>query len=315
MIYNFRLKEKAADDLKGKWISLIISFLILNIIVVIAGSAYDLLTINLRAEVEKLSEQLMEFELSGNIEDEQYLNIISKSLAAEGALMIYDLITVIGSILVSIFSLSITLIHMNIAKGGDYKLNDLKSSIVRLKESFCLNLLIGVKVFLWSLLFIIPGIIKVFAYSMANYVKAEHPEYSCSEAIRESEKLMMGYKSQLFVFYLSFIGWIMVNGVVNMVIWSFIPSNNAFLILGNILTVVASLPLEIYISQAQTNFFYEVKREKGEYEEYKKNRNNQRDTFSEFYNQKSTQNNNPFADFGENDKKETKEDNDPFSEF
>ena len=64
-----------------------------------------------------------------------------------------------------------------------------------------------VKVFLWSLLLIVPGIIKSFSYAMTPYIMVEHPEYSASEAINDSCELMRGHKWELFCLYLSFIGW------------------------------------------------------------------------------------------------------------
>lgn len=69
------------------------------------------------------------------------------------------------------------------------------------------NLLILIYTFLWTLLFIIPGIIKTFSYSMTNYVLADRPELSYNAAIEESMRLMKGNKMKLFLLYLSFIGW------------------------------------------------------------------------------------------------------------
>ncbi|MBO4536258.1 MAG: DUF975 family protein [Bacteroidales bacterium] len=62
-------------------------------------------------------------------------------------------------------------------------------------------------VFLWSLLLVIPGIIKALAYAMTPYILVENPEIPAYDAIKLSEKMMMGHKWELFVLYLSFIGW------------------------------------------------------------------------------------------------------------
>ena len=61
-------------------------------------------------------------------------------------------------------------------------------------------------VFLWSLLFLIPGIIKAFAYSQTNFLVAEFSSLSVPEAITISKKITRGYKWNLFVLELSFIG-------------------------------------------------------------------------------------------------------------
>jgi len=65
-----------------------------------------------------------------------------------------------------------------------------------------------VKVFLWSLLLIIPGIVKAYEYRMVPYILAEHPELSYSEVLRISSEMMDGQKWNAFVLDLSFLGWI-----------------------------------------------------------------------------------------------------------
>lgn len=78
-------------------------------------------------------------------------------------------------------------------------------------QNILLGVLVSVYVFLWSLLLVIPGIIKSYAYSMAFYLKVDHPEYTAKQAIKESEQLMYGHKMQLFLLDLSFVGWIIVG--------------------------------------------------------------------------------------------------------
>lgn len=74
-------------------------------------------------------------------------------------------------------------------------------------ELFLLNLIMGLYIFLWSLLFIIPGIIKTYAYSMAFYIKRDNPTYGWKQCLDESQRLMDGHKGELFCLHLSFIGW------------------------------------------------------------------------------------------------------------
>ena len=68
-------------------------------------------------------------------------------------------------------------------------------------------LLVGLYTWLWSLLLVIPGIVKSFSYSMTFYILSDHPEMTVSEAINESIKMMYGHKMQLFMLSLSFLGW------------------------------------------------------------------------------------------------------------
>ncbi len=63
------------------------------------------------------------------------------------------------------------------------------------------------KIFLWSLLFVIPGIIKSYEYSMVPYILAENPQISSERAFELSKKMTHGEKWKIFVLDLSFIGW------------------------------------------------------------------------------------------------------------
>ena len=66
-------------------------------------------------------------------------------------------------------------------------------------------------VFLWSLLFIIPGCIKAYAYAMTEYIALENPNMDPREAMKKSEEMMYGHKWDLFVLDLTFIGWILLS--------------------------------------------------------------------------------------------------------
>ena len=68
-------------------------------------------------------------------------------------------------------------------------------------------LLVSLYVFLWTLLFIIPGIVAAYSYRMVFYIIIDNPEIGVSEVLRKSKEMMYGYKSKLFCLDLSFIGW------------------------------------------------------------------------------------------------------------
>ena len=74
-----------------------------------------------------------------------------------------------------------------------------------------LNIVSGIFVFLWSLLFVIPGIVASYRYRQALYLLLDHPEMGIMECIRESKRLMRGHKAELFVLDLSFIGWALLS--------------------------------------------------------------------------------------------------------
>ena len=60
---------------------------------------------------------------------------------------------------------------------------------------------------LWSILLVIPGIIKSLGYSMTPFLMVENPNLTAKEAIKLSQEKMMGHKWELFCMSLSFIGW------------------------------------------------------------------------------------------------------------
>ena len=94
---------------------------------------------------------------------------------------------------------------------------DIEDMFKGFRDNLGRNLLLGflanLFVALWSLLFIIPGIVKLYAYSMAYYIANEHPEYDWKACLDESQRLTRGHKLDLFVLDLSFIGWYIVGAL------------------------------------------------------------------------------------------------------
>ena len=68
-------------------------------------------------------------------------------------------------------------------------------------------------IFLWSLLLVIPGIIKAYEYYMVPYLLAEYPDMSWSEASRRSKEMMYGNKLNTFILEISFLPWEFVSAV------------------------------------------------------------------------------------------------------
>lgn len=91
--------------------------------------------------------------------------------------------------------------------GEELDIKDLFSQFHRFGDGFCLRLLEGLFVALWTLLLIVPGIIAAYSYAMAPFIMAENPEMTASEALGASKALMNGHKWELFCLGFSFIGW------------------------------------------------------------------------------------------------------------
>lgn len=135
-------------------------------------------------------------------------------LAAVGTLLVYSLI-IGGSGIAGIgplilggpLMLGLTGYFLKKARGESVKLENLFDGFKLFGSSFLLYLLRGIFIVLWTFLFIIPGIIKSFSYSMAFFILRDNPDIGAAEAITQSRKMMTGWKGKLFRLYLSFIGW------------------------------------------------------------------------------------------------------------
>ena len=104
-------------------------------------------------------------------------------------------------------------IYLNLTRGFEPDVNILFSGFQRFVDTLVLTLLIGIFTFLWSLLFVVPGIIKAISYSQSYYILAEHPEMSGKEAMDASIEMMDGHKMDYFVLLLSFIPWMLLCGI------------------------------------------------------------------------------------------------------
>lgn len=123
-----------------------------------------------------------------------------------------------GSLVASIvitpaFSLSLVRVYLNVMKGETPQCADAFCGFEDFWAAFKVTFLTGLFTFLWSLLFVIPGIIKGLSYSMSMYILAENKGKSAMECINESKQMTEGHKMDLFVLGLSFIGWLLLVAV------------------------------------------------------------------------------------------------------
>jgi uncharacterized membrane protein len=135
---------------------------------------------------------------------------------AIGSLLLYSLIAGVlssigvGSIFTGLIALGYIAVILSLVRTKTAKIETMFSAITEnFGTRFVSTLLVFVYTFLWSLLFIIPGIVKSLSYSMTNFILLDRPELSATEAINESRRMMNGHKMELFVLELSFIGWIL----------------------------------------------------------------------------------------------------------
>ena len=131
---------------------------------------------------------------------------------------VLSLIPVIGSIAAAVivtpaFGLSMVRVYMMVVNGEKPEAKDAFCGFDDFFSAFKVTFLVGLFTFLWSLLFVIPGIVKSIAYSMSMYILAENKGKSARECIKESIAMTNGHKGELFVLSLSFIGWMLLGSV------------------------------------------------------------------------------------------------------
>ena len=110
-------------------------------------------------------------------------------------------------ILGSVIEVGYARFNLNLTAGEKPPFETLFSCFPNWKTVAMARLLQTVYILLWTLLLVIPGIVAGYSYAMTDYILAEHPELTASEAIAQSKAMMAGNRWRLFCLQFSFIGW------------------------------------------------------------------------------------------------------------
>ena len=116
-------------------------------------------------------------------------------------------VSVLVWLLSSVLAAGWVLYHQGVRRGQTMPYSSLFDGFGFTGKIILLHLVMGLFVFLWTLLLVIPGIIAIYRYRFALYNLCENPEMGVMEAIRLSKQQTMGFKLDLFVLDLTFIGW------------------------------------------------------------------------------------------------------------
>ncbi len=117
--------------------------------------------------------------------------------------------TLLGTILVLPIFYGLCFGFLGQARGREMQLGDLFGHF---NKRVCGTLTLKfVYTYLWTLLLIIPGIIKSYSYSMTEFIMMDNPEIKNNEAIEKSMEMMQGNKWRLFLLDLTFIGWLILG--------------------------------------------------------------------------------------------------------
>lgn len=184
------IRARARDNLRGHWgVSVAAAF-----VAVIFGGLVTGTGINLNIDEEILYEM-----------PRTMVAVISLLLSAASTLSILHL--VLGGVV----QLGYTGFLLKQHDGQEHEVRDLFSQFERFSVGFLQYFLRQLFTILWSLLLLIPGIIKSYSYAMTPFILMDHPELSAKEAIRRSMEMMDGHKGELFMLGLTFIGWDLLN--------------------------------------------------------------------------------------------------------
>lgn len=141
----------------------------------------------------------------------------------------------------AILSVGFSHMAMIASAGGTPKFRDFFAPFKRLGRWLGFVLMMGLRIILWSFLFIVPGIIAALRYSQATYLMLEDPDMGINDSLRKSGELMRGYKGKLFVLDLSFILWMLL-----------IPVTFGLI----------ALYLRPYMELTSVQFYYDLRRER-----------------------------------------------------
>ena len=192
-----------------------------------------------RAQLKTQAKQ----QLGGGIFDQNWLFFVVIELIVGAIISIVSGVTfAIGTIILAgPLMFALTFISMSLVRGAkQINLEDVFAGFKdgRFGQTLVLFLMEEIFVFLWSLLFIIPGIIKSYAYKMAMYIYNDDNSKDWSTCLKESQEMMRGHKWELFVLELSFIGWIIV---------------------GSLAFGIGTLWVNVYMQQTEANFYQALK--------------------------------------------------------
>ena len=122
--------------------------------------------------------------------------------------------TIIGTIILAgPIAAGLALVQLSALRGQQVEFGDMFKGFNNFGTNCGAGVLVAIYTWLWSLLFVIPGIVKAYSYSMTFYILADHPEMKANDAITASRNMMNGHKWDLFVLDLSFFWWILLVSV------------------------------------------------------------------------------------------------------
>ena len=205
MKYAADFRSIARNALKGKWGIAVVAGLIASLLGVIGANGPEL-KVELNEGTFNASLQMFGQDVISSIRGIGILNIVA------GVAVYLAIIAVIVGIALFILGSIVEVGYMKfnldlVDRQKEAEIGTMFGYFQFWKTTACARFLQSVYVLLWSLLFVIPGIIARYSYAMTSYILAEAPDLTASEAIERSKQMMSGNRWRLFCVQISFIGW------------------------------------------------------------------------------------------------------------
>ena len=142
-------------------------------------------------------------------------DVTAGNLGSNGLLGTF--VSVLTSLVAMILSAGFVMYCMAVRRGQRAEYLTLFDGFSFVGKVIGLNIVIGIFTFLWSLLLVVPGIIASYRYRFALYNLYENPGIGVMEALNMSKQQTLGYKGQLFMLDLSYIGWFILASLTSVV--------------------------------------------------------------------------------------------------
>ena len=209
------LKQHALDALKNCWPGALIAAFISLFIPAVIDLIYTY--VNLDAMLE------LDAGMAAILENPSYVNSPQLAYTALGELYLNYInslkagwLTFISGFFVpAALQMSIVTGFLAIARNKTVVAGDFVKGLKQVGTSMLMYLIYELLVFVGLILFIVPGVYFIFAYSMAFYVKADNPDMSIRKCFKRSRELMNGKKMLFFNHAFSFIGWYLLAAVIS----------------------------------------------------------------------------------------------------
>lgn len=220
------IRQRAWNSLRDRYWNAFVASLIVGLLMSLGAFGFGNINIDLPIEEPQLNYSVQQsydyisYSVPGSYGYTGNTDIITDILNPVRSNLIIGSVIAIAVIIIiaMLLSTALSIFFCNIILVGEKKffientvekpnINLIFSGFKNYKRNLKAMFLIDIKVFLWSLLFIIPGIVKAYEYALVPYILAENPEAASKEAFERSAQLMHGNKWRLFKLEFSFIGW------------------------------------------------------------------------------------------------------------